>query len=317
MTGRTSSAELVDRVVRGDMAAIARLISRAEADGAETREALVEIYRRAGKAHVIGMTGVPGAGKSTLVAEIAARLQQRGSRVGIVAVDPSSPFSGGAILGDRIRMAEIGNNAGIYIRSMAARGHFGGIARATCDAVDILDVGGFDVVIIETVGIGQGEVAIAKASHTTIVVSPPGLGDEVQAIKAGILEIADIHVVSKYDRSDANRTLKDLKQMLALGSSDHRGGSVPAVVAVSCVNGLGLDELVGLIDAHRTATLNLAAGYQRRLAMAEFRLRMTAETVLLARLAEAARQFAAPLAESLERRDSDPYRLADRLLEHL
>jgi LAO/AO transport system kinase len=315
MSRRVPSQELVERVTRGDVAAIARLISRAESDSTEAREALVAIYHRAGAAHVIGVTGVPGGGKSTLVSELAARLRQRGSRVGIVAVDPSSPFSGGAILGDRIRMSAIAGDPGVYIRSMAARGHFGGIARATCDAVDILDVGGFDTVIIETVGVGQGEVAIAKASHTTVVVSPPGLGDEVQAIKSGILEIADIHVVSKFDKADAGRTLNDLKQMLALPAGGWAERD-PQVVAVSCMNGLGLDELVGLIDAHRAVTFNAAAGHQRRLAMADFRLRVTAETLLLARLAEAARRFGAPLAECLERRDSNPYLLAGRLLEH-
>ncbi len=219
MSRYVPSSELVERAARGEVPAIGRLISRAEAGMPEARGALATIYRRAGRAHVIGLTGVPGSGKSTLVAALTARLRTQGLKVGIVAVDPSSPYSGGAILGDRIRMSDLVNDPGVYIRSMATRGAMGGLARATLDAVDILDLGGFDTIIIETVGVGQDEVEIAKASHTTVVVSAPGLGDEIQAIKAGMLEIADIHVVSKCDRSDANRTLVDIKQMLTLGAA--------------------------------------------------------------------------------------------------
>jgi LAO/AO transport system kinase len=219
VTRYVPSCDLVTRAARAETAAIGRLISRAETGVPEAREALAQIYQRAGRAHVIGITGVPGSGKSTLIATLAAHFRTKGVKVGIVAVDPSSPYSGGAILGDRIRMSELANDPGIFIRSMATRGAMGGIARATLDAVDILDVGGFETIVIETVGVGQDEVEIAKASHTTIVVSAPGLGDEIQAIKAGMLEIADIHVVSKCDRSDANRTLLDLKQMLTLGAA--------------------------------------------------------------------------------------------------
>ncbi|MBD5657625.1 MAG: methylmalonyl Co-A mutase-associated GTPase MeaB, partial [Candidatus Eremiobacteraeota bacterium] len=218
MSGYVPSGELVGRIESGEVHAIARLISRAEAGMPEARDALAQIYQRAGRAHVIGMTGVPGSGKSTLVSTLTTRLRAAGSKVGIVAIDPSSPYSGGSILGDRIRMTDLVNDPGVYIRSMATRGVMGGMARATMDAVDILDVGGFDTIIIETVGVGQDEVEIAKASDTTVVVSAPGLGDEIQAIKAGMLEIADVHVVSKCDRSDANRTLTDLKQMLTLGA---------------------------------------------------------------------------------------------------
>jgi methylmalonyl-CoA mutase N-terminal domain/subunit len=187
------SSALVERVAAGEVPAIARMISRAEAAVPEARAALAEIYRRAGRAHVIGVTGVPGSGKSTLVGKLAERLRAGGGKVGIVAVDPSSPYSGGAILGDRIRMSDLTGDPGIFIRSMATRGAVGGLARATLDAVDILDVAGYDTIVIETVGVGQDEVKIARASHTTVVVSAPGLGDEIQAIKAGILEIADIH----------------------------------------------------------------------------------------------------------------------------
>ena len=212
------SAELLARLADGDTRAAGRLITRAESSVDEARETLARIYHRAGAAHVIGITGVPGSGKSTLVGKLARLLRNRGDRVGIVAVDPSSPYSGGAILGDRIRMTELANDPGVFIRSMATRGATGGMARAALDACDILDVAGYRTIIIETVGVGQDEVEIVKASDTTVVVSAPGLGDEIQAIKAGVLEIADIHVVSKCDRDDANRTLVDLKQMLTLGA---------------------------------------------------------------------------------------------------
>jgi len=212
------SLELLRQLTEGNPWALGRLISRAEAAVAEARPALAEVYRRAGRAHVIGLTGVPGSGKSTLVARLTASLRARGEKVGIVAIDPSSPYSGGAILGDRIRMTELANDPGVFIRSMATRGATGGMARAALDAVDLLDVAGFGTVILETVGVGQDEVEVAHASDTTVVVSAPGLGDEIQAIKAGVLEIADIHVVSKCDRDDALRTLTDLKQMLTLGT---------------------------------------------------------------------------------------------------
>ena len=175
-----------------DPAAIARLISRAEAGSSEARPALARVYRLAGRAHVVGITGVPGSGKSTLVGKLAQKLRARNLKVGVVAIDPSSPYSGGAILGDRIRMSDLAGDSGIYIRSMATRGAIGGLARAALDVVDILDVAGFETIIVEAVGVGQDEVEIARASHTTIVVSAPGLGDEIQAIKAGVLEIADI-----------------------------------------------------------------------------------------------------------------------------
>jgi len=308
------SVDFVPRIMGGEVPAIARMISRAEAGVPEARGALAEIYRRAGRAHVVGITGVPGSGKSTLVAALAARLRAQGSKVGIVAVDPSSPYSGGAILGDRIRMTELATDAGIYIRSMATRGEMGGMARACLDAVDILDVGGYETVIIETVGVGQDEVEIAKASHTTIVVSAPGLGDEIQAIKAGMLEIADIHLVSKCDRSDANRTLTDLKQMMTLGTlgAAKNAWQVP-VIGVCSLNGQGFDELVTAIAKHRDA-LKGDAGRARRLSIAGFRLQKTAENLLIERFKETAGALRPTLAERLHNREGDPYSLANELL---
>ncbi len=310
------SSELVERVARGDVRAAGRLMSRAEAGAEEARAALAAIYRRAGNAHVIGLTGVPGSGKSTLVSKLTERLRARGETVGIVAVDPSSPYSGGAILGDRIRMSELANDPGVFIRSMATRGATGGMARAAMDTVDILDVAGYSTIIIETVGVGQDEVEIAHASDTTIVVSAPGLGDEIQAIKAGILEIADIHVVSKSDRADAHRTLTDLKHMLALGALTREKPlwQIP-VVGVSSYTGQGVDDLVAKIDAHRAALKSTALGAQRRDRVAAFRLAKTAETVLFERFRAAAATLAVPLASRLAQRASDPYSLARELID--
>src|SRR5581483_5956762 len=218
-----ASRDLVPGVLKGEPRAVARMLTRAETGTAEAREALDEIFRRAGRAHVVGITGVPGSGKSTLVAKLAAVVRASGRRIGIVAVDPSSPFSGGSILGDRIRMADLAGDPGVYVRSMATRGALGGLASGTLESVDVLDAAGYDMVMIETVGVGQDEVEVARAAHTTVVVSAPGLGDDIQAIKAGILEIADVHVVSKCDRPDANKTIAELKAMLTLGLSLKRG----------------------------------------------------------------------------------------------
>lgn len=309
------SLDLVPRVARGDTAAIARLISRVEAGVEEARKAQAEIYRMAGKAHVIGITGVPGGGKSTLVAKLAAKLREADRRVAIIAVDPSSPYSGGAILGDRIRMSDLAGDPGVFIRSMATRGVVGGLARATLDAVDILDVGGFDTIIVETVGVGQDEVEIAKASNTTIVVSAPGLGDYVQAIKAGMLEIADIHVVSKCDRSDAMRTLTDLKQMLALSlkTGIKPDWQVP-VVGVSAYRNEGFHDLVTAVNSHFALVGNGESGQARRRNLAEFRLLKTAEDLLLGRFAVAAVPLRRSLVARLESRECDPYSLANELI---
>ena len=196
MNSAIPSLELVERVLTADIGAIARMITRAESGLEECRPAMAEIYRHTGKSHIVGITGVPGSGKSTLMGKLVANIRNSGRTVAIVAIDPSSPYSGGAILGERSLMTELSGDRGIFIRSMATRGTLGGLARSTLDAVDVLDAAGFDLILIETVGVGQDEVDIVLAVHTTVVVSAPGLGDDSQAIKAGVLEIADIHVVS-------------------------------------------------------------------------------------------------------------------------
>lgn len=307
------SGTLVPRVEQGEPFAVARLISRAEAGVAEAREALGAIYRKAGRAHVIGITGVPGSGKSTLVGKLVQELRKSGTKVAVVAIDPSSPYSGGSILGDRIRMGDLALDDGVFIRSMATRGAVGGMAHAALDVVDILDVAGFEVIIIETVGVGQDEVEIANASHTTAVVSAPGLGDEVQAIKAGILEIADVHIVSKCDRSDANRTIADLKMMLK-DQQPRENNWRPPVVGLSSFSGEGFDTLVDALNRHRTM-LDGDAGAERRKRIAAFRLAKTAETLALEQFRDLLIVHQPDLAGSLESRTSDPYSAARGLVE--
>jgi LAO/AO transport system kinase len=308
------SRDLLPRVLEGEVAAIARLLSRAEAADPECRETLGKIYTLAGKAHVIGITGVPGSGKSTLVSVLAGRLRRAGQKVGIIAVDPSSPYSGGSIMGDRIRMSDLAADEGVFIRSMATRGALGGMARATLDAVDVLDVAGFRSILVETVGVGQDEIEIVNASHTTVVVSAPGLGDEIQAIKAGILEIADVHVVSKSDRPDASRTAADLKQMLTLGLTTD-GSWPPPVISTSSLRAEGFEELVSALEAHKKFLDGSEAGRARLRRIAEFRMLKTAEELLRLRFRASSAGRAAGLADRLAARQITPYAAGEQLLD--
>ena len=312
------SLDLVPGVLAGETRAIARLLTRAEAAEDEGRPALDAIFRHAGRAHVVGITGVPGSGKSTLVAKLAADIRRTNRRVGIVAIDPSSPFSGGAILGDRIRMSEVCGDPGVFVRSMATRGALGGLARGTLEAVDILDAAGYEIVIVETVGVGQDEVDIARAAHTTVVVSAPGLGDDVQAIKAGILEIADIHVVAKSDRSDAKKTVTDLKSMLAMGPPSERSGDwQPPVLATSAVSGDGVAALREAIDAHRAALEASGAIVARRAEINERRLLLASEEALRKSFARQRDGHVDGLLVALNERSLSPHAAALRLLDAL
>lgn len=308
---RAQVAEVLD----GKTRAIARMVSRAEAGADESRPVLAELYRHTGRAHVVGLTGVPGSGKSTLVRALAATIRTDGRKVGIVAIDPSSPYSGGAILGDRVRMTELTGDPGVFIRSMATRGAMGGLARASLDAVDILDAAGFDVVLVETVGVGQDEVDIVQAAHTVVVISAPGLGDDIQAIKAGILEIADIHVVSKADRSDANRTVTDLKGMLSLGFSAGvaAGWAVP-VLPTSAEKKEGIDELLATIDAHRDHLLDGGGMEERLRRKLEMRILKTAEDMVRSRFKAHRGGRLDDLLDQVASRDLDPYAAAADLL---
>jgi LAO/AO transport system kinase len=273
-TGTNLRGNLAEAVLAGDRLALARLLSRIENGDREGLEGLNALYAHAGKAHRVGVTGPPGTGKSTLVNRLAAAFRSPSSReappaVGVVAVDLSSPFTGGAILGDRIRMTDLAGDPGVFIRSMASRGALGGLSRTTGDFVEALDAAGFGLVLIETVGAGQAEVDIARTAHTTIVVEAPGLGDDVQAIKAGILEAADILVVNKADLPGAEATLRALRTAIDLGyphpreSEDSQSTWVPPVLATSALTGEGIAELKDAIERHR-AHLNQTGEGTRR-----------------------------------------------------
>jgi LAO/AO transport system kinase len=314
MAGYIPSLDLIEPIEAGETWAIARLITRAESGVPEAREAIGKIYRMAGRAHVVGITGVPGSGKSTLINKLTEKLRKTGKTIAIVAIDPTSPYSGGAILGDRIRMSDLVLDPGVYIRSMATHGAVGGMAHAALDVVDILDVAGFDTIIIETVGVGQDEVEIANASHTTLVVSAPGLGDEIQAIKAGILEIADVHIVSKSDRSDANRTLTDLKMMLKDGLDPLSASSWRSpVVGVSSYDEDGFDALIDALDSHR-AYADGDMGAHRRNNISRYRLSKVAETLLLEAFRSS--QDISKSARKIAARESDPYTHALALIQN-
>ncbi|HEY8553541.1 MAG TPA: methylmalonyl Co-A mutase-associated GTPase MeaB [Burkholderiales bacterium] len=308
------SLELVDRVCAGDRRAIARMLTRAENGSPEAREALDLLYRRAGRAHVVGITGVPGSGKSTLVARLAQQVLETGRKVGIVAIDPSSPFSGGSILGDRIRMGALAGNPSVFVRSQATRGALGGLARGTLEAVDVLDAAGYDMIVIETVGVGQDEVDVVRAAHTTVVVSAPGLGDDIQAIKAGILEIADIHVVSKGDKPEANRTVSDLKAMLALSLPQQGLKRAVPVIKVCSPKGEGIAELLAAIDAHREHLLASGEYEVRRQQIRERRMIKAAEQLLREEFERHRRDRMAGLLEELARGEISPHAAARRLL---
>jgi len=245
--------ELVSEVLAGDRRALARLISLIEDDGASARQALAALFPHTGRAHIVGVTGAPGTGKSTLVNEMAKALRAAGSSVGVVAVDPTSPFTGGALLGDRVRMRDLAGDPGVFIRSMATRGSLGGLAQATGDVVKVLDAAGFEVVLVETVGVGQAEVDVARTAHTTIVVEAPGLGDEVQALKAGLLEVADVLVVNKADRPGAAQTMRALEVTLALGRNNRPGreGWQAPVLKTVALEGKGVAEVLDAVAAHR------------------------------------------------------------------
>ena len=272
------------------------------------RELIGRIFPRTGRARVVGVTGPPGAGKSTLVDRLARRCRQRGDTVGILAVDPTSPFTGGALLGDRIRMQSLYTDPGVFIRSMATRGAMGGLARASHDAVDLLDAAGFDWVLVETVGVGQDEVDVVRSVDSVVMVTVPGLGDDIQAIKAGILEIADVFVINKADREGVERTFKDLQMMLSIG--DH-GAWLPPVLKAVATRDEGIDRLLAEVERHRehlVASGELAA--RRR-----SHLRLRVETLLKERVVAAADQVLG-LEREIERGFAsrlDPYQVADRL----
>ena len=241
-------SELAADVLAGRYRALGKAISLVERDDPAAERLLAEIYPATGRSRIIGVTGSPGAGKSTLVASMAKHYRAQGKRVGIVAVDPTSPFTGGAILGDRIRMSDLYTDRGVFIRSMATRGFLGGLARATNDVVDVLDASGFDVVLVETVGVGQDEVEVVRTVQTNLVILVPGMGDDIQAIKAGIMEIGDIFVVNKADRPGADKTVTEVTMMMSL--VEEHGDYVPPIVKTVASKNQGIEELDAAIEKH-------------------------------------------------------------------
>ena len=308
----TATGDLVARARAGDKRSLARLVSVVENDDPGAAEILRTLYADTGRAQVVGVTGPPGGGKSTLVNNLAGAYRERSSRVAVVAVDPSSPFSGGAILGDRIRMRERFLDEGIFIRSMASRGHAGGLARATARVVNVLDALGTDVVLVETVGVGQEEVDVIGVADTVCLVTVPGLGDDIQAIKAGILEIADVLVVNKADRPGADETVRDLAQMLSL-AKDHTWK--PPIIRTSARSGEGTRELVDAIEKHRAWSAGSGEQVRRRRAAARVEVEALLREALLRELAGRVGEsrLAAAVARVAER-SLDPYAAVEELL---
>jgi LAO/AO transport system kinase len=309
--------ELLARAAGGDIAATSQLITALESRTAVGSAVRAEIHAAGGNAHVVGVTGVPGCGKSTLVSSLAGELRRRGRRVGIVAVDPSSSLSGGAVLGDRIRMQDHALDPGTFVRSMASRGWHGGVSRATVDAVAVLDATGWDVVIVETVGVGQADVDIVGIAHTTVVVSVPGLGDDVQAIKAGLLEVADIHVVNKLDRPEANKTIADLLGMLTLaGPPPAEGWAVPVLGTVA-LDGTGIPALADGLDAHLAWLRTSGELVRRDRRRAQARISAIARDTIIERIytPDVGGGFQSVIDDVVARR-TDPHEAASRLLDH-
>jgi LAO/AO transport system kinase len=305
-----SPGSLSDRVLAGDPRAIARAMSLIEDEAPEGAELVRRIFPHTGRAYLVGVTGPPGAGKSTLVDRLTASLRAGGRTIGIVAVDPTSPFTGGAILGDRVRMQAHAGDAGVFIRSMATRGHLGGLARATGEVALVLDAAGKDVVLIETVGVGQDEVDVVRTADVAIVTLVPGTGDEVQALKAGIMEIADIFVVNKADREGADRTEASIEALLALQAFPE-GAWRPPIVRTEATTGRGVDDLVAAIERFREHTRS-SQGTRRR-ARAEWRLRELLGRRFLAHV-EADVLRHGEFGEILDRiaaRETDPYSAVD------
>ncbi|HET7473352.1 MAG TPA: methylmalonyl Co-A mutase-associated GTPase MeaB [Candidatus Limnocylindrales bacterium] len=317
--------DLVAQATGGDRRALARLLTAVENRTAIAEPALRELYPAAGRAHIVGITGPPGAGKSTLVAALIGEVRAAGRPVAVVAVDPSSPITGGALLGDRVRMQSYAGDRDVFIRSMAARGHAGGLASTTGAATAVLDAAGFDLILVETVGTGQSEVEVAAAADTTVVLEAPEMGDEVQAIKAGLLEVADLVVVNKGDKPGAQRTASQLRAMLVAGHDPSDGAPTtrqpkrPEVLITTAATGAGVPELLAALDRHRSRVTGAGDGPSpARIARAEAQVWAIVTDRLNDRLRSPAEADATDsIIGDVAGHRLDPYAAADRLLERL
>jgi len=299
----------LDRALNGDVRALARLLSLVEDGSPRIREVIADLLPRTGQARIIGLTGAPGVGKSTMTGALVGAFRAAGRRVAVLAVDPTSPFTGGALLGDRIRMQEHATDEAVFIRSMASRGHLGGLAAATPQAIRVLDAAGFELIIIETVGVGQAEVAIASLADSVAVLLAPGLGDAIQAAKAGILEVADLFVVNKADKPDAQQVVRDLRNMLALGTVEP-GGWKPPIITATATTGEGLAELVTALDAHWDWLCASGELKRRRHARAREEITMLAFAALRDRVTGNVDELAARVADGT----LDPFQAAEEVL---
>lgn len=309
----TRVAELVEAARAGRVRAIARLISLIENNAPELPELLRLLAPHTGRAYVVGLTGSPGVGKSTTTTALVAAYREQGLKVGVLAVDPSSPFSGGAVLGDRVRMQKHSLDQGVYIRSMASRGHLGGLSTAAPQALRVFDLAGFDVVLVETVGVGQSEVEIAGTADTTLVLLAPGMGDGIQAAKAGILEIGDVFVVNKADRDGAQNLIRELRTMIAMADRTPEDWKPPIVRTVAS-SGEGIDELVEKIAAHRGHGEETGRLAERRLARSRAEIEQLALASVRASFLAGGRRGLDELAAQVRDGSLDPYAAADRLL---
>lgn len=309
--------ELVDRMLKGDRLALAKLITLVENRSPEISNIMTLLYPYTGKAHVIGITGAPGVGKSSLVDKLIASLRKEGLKIGVIAVDPSSPFSGGALLGDRIRMQSHSTDPGVFIRSMACRGHLGGLAFASQDTALLLDAFGYEIILIETVGVGQSEISIAQAADTTLLVTMPSTGDTIQVMKAGIMEIGDIFVVNKADQEGVDKTVIELETMLMLGYQA-RDWSPPIVKTIAS-NGEGVEELWDKIQGHKRFLSQDTRLKERRLAQIKEEIHNIIAEKLEKRIWDGLVTDArfAQLLEKVENRELDPYAAAESLWEAL
>ncbi|WP_338896019.1 methylmalonyl Co-A mutase-associated GTPase MeaB [Streptomyces sp. TG1A-60] len=306
---------LVAQAREGRPRAVARLISLVEGASPQLREVMAALAPLTGGAYVVGLTGSPGVGKSTSTSALVTAYRRAGRRVGVLAVDPSSPFSGGALLGDRVRMAEHACDRGVYIRSMATRGHLGGLAWAAPQAIRVLDAAGCDVILVETVGVGQSEVEIASQADTSVVLLAPGMGDGIQAAKAGILEIGDVYVVNKADRDGADATARELNHMLGLGESRGPGDWRPPIVKTVAARAEGVDEMVEALEKHRAWMEERGVLAERRRARAAREVEAIAVTALRERIADLhGDRRLSSLAERIVAGELDPYRAADELV---